>query len=216
VEKEKKKGVFDLEGALGFYGSYHNNKINQLIHVIFVPCIVGSAFVIFNYPNLNFFAPKDGSFLSSFFNINPAELPFPLGLLANNLYLSPALLLAVVVSLYYLSLSFVPAITYLTIVLWPLLIFAGYFYRTTPGAWQYALAVNVFSWYMQIHPGHAVFEQRNAALVDNFFAGLALGPLFAWFEVLFTVGWNKPLRIRLQQLIDQNIAEWKAKGKKVD
>ena len=89
-------GLFDLEGALGFYGSYHNNKMNQvcafarnpsslivpplhctpcaarpcsqlpasvslspylclsqLIHVIFVPCIVWSFMVVINYLSLD-------------------------------------------------------------------------------------------------------------------------------------------------------------------
>ncbi len=34
-------------------------------------------------------------------------------------------------------------------------------------AWLWALGVHVFSWYMQIHPGHAVLEGRKPALLDS-------------------------------------------------
>ena len=36
-----------------------------------------------------------------------------------------------------------------------------------PAAWQWALGVHVFSWYMQIHPGHALLEGRKPALLDS-------------------------------------------------
>lgn len=84
------------------------------------------------------------------------------------------------------------------IILWPSLFTATSFYRNTPGAWQYALALHVFAWYMQIHPGHGIFEGRNAAITDNFWAGLLPGPFFAWFEVLFFFGWNPKLKAHLQ------------------
>jgi hypothetical protein len=35
------------------------------------------------------------------------------------------------------------------------------------GAWNWALLVHVFSWYMQIHPGHAILEGRKPALLDS-------------------------------------------------
>lgn len=34
-------------------------------------------------------------------------------------------------------------------------------------AWQWSLLVQAFSWYMQIHPGHAVLEGRKPALLDS-------------------------------------------------
>jgi hypothetical protein len=34
-------------------------------------------------------------------------------------------------------------------------------------AWKWALLVHVFSWYMQIHPGHAILEGRKPALLDS-------------------------------------------------
>jgi hypothetical protein len=34
-------------------------------------------------------------------------------------------------------------------------------------AWKWALLVHVLSWYMQIHPGHAILEGRKPALLDS-------------------------------------------------
>jgi len=201
---------YDFDEALGFYGQYHNNPINQLIHVIFVPCIVWSAMVIFNYANLNYFIN-----LNDILGITSKSLPFPLSYMNENTLLSFALVMTVYLTYYYATLKFFPAVTYALIILWPSLFTATSFYLNTPGAWQYALALHVFAWYMQIHPGHGIFEKRNAAIADNFWAGLLPGPFFAWFEVLFFFGWNPQLKAHLQTKIDSNIAEWKATSKAV-
>ena len=186
-------------------GSYHNNRVNQLIHVVFVPCIVWSAMVIFNYVSLDSLL---GHHVYLFGSKAAVSHPW-LQLLNDNIVLGGGVALFLLLAIYYLSLTFTPAVTY-DVILFGMLLSAGHFYQTVPHAWTYALALHVFSWYMQIHPGHGIFEKRAAALTDNFFAGLALGPLFAWYEVLFTLGWNPQLRQRLQTVIDKNIAEWKA------
>jgi len=201
-------GLFDLEGALGFYGSYHNNRINQLIHVIFVPCIVWSAMVIFNYVSLDTVL---GHHVFLFGSKAAVSHPW-LQLINDNIVLGGGLALFLALSVYYLTLTRLPAITY-DIILFGMLLSSGHFYQHVSHAWTYALALHVLAWYMQIHPGHGIFEKRAAALTDNFFGGLALGPLFAWYEVLFTLGWNPQLRARLQTVIDRNIAEWKASQK---
>jgi len=203
-------GLFDLEGALGFYGSYHNNRINQLIHVIFVPVIVWSAMVIFDYISVDSVL---GYHVFPFGEKASAIHPF-IAYINDRLVLGGGTALCLGLSVYYLKLTTFPALTY-DCFLFAMAVSAGHFFQHVNGAWTYALAAHVFAWYMQIHPGHAIFEKRAAALTDNFFGGLALGPLFAWYEVLFTLGWNPELRKRLQKKIDSNIAEWKASQKKV-
>lgn len=204
-------GLFDLEGALGFYGSYHNNRINQLIHVIFVPCIVWSFMVIINYLSVDTVLGQHVYLFGA-----KASYTYPwLAVINDNLVLGAGLVFYIAISAYYLSLTFFPALTY-DLIMFGMLLSSGYFYQHVTHAWSYALALHVLAWYMQIHPGHGIFEKRAAALTDNFFGGLALGPLFAWYEVLFTLGWNPQLRERLQKVIDRNIAEWKSsQGKKV-
>ena len=169
-------GLFDLEGALGFYGSYHNNKINQLIHVIFVPCIVWSFMVVINYLSLD---QLMGHHVYAFGAKASVTYPW-LAPVNDNLVLGVGLIFLIAISTYYLTLTFFPALTY-DCVLVAMFLHSGYFYQTVPHAWSYALALHVLAWYMQIHPGHGIFEKRSAALTDNFFGGLALGPLFAWY-----------------------------------
>jgi len=204
-------GLFDLEGALGFYGSYHNNKINQLIHVIFVPCIVWSFMVVLNYLSVDSVLGHHVYLFGA-----KASITYPwLALINDNLVLGACPIFFIALSSYYLSLTFFPALTW-DLIMFGMVLSSGYFYQHVTHAWTYALALHVLAWYMQIHPGHGIFEKRAAALTDNFFGGLSLGPLFAWYEVLFTLGWNPQLRERLQKVIDKNIADWKAsKAKKV-
>jgi len=202
-------GLFDLEGALGFYGSYHNNRINQLIHVIFVPVIVWSAMVIFDYISLDTVL---GYHVYPFGAKASAIHPI-IAYINERLVVGGGTALCLGLSVYYLKLTTFPALTY-DCILFAMCVSAGQFFQNVSGAWTYALAAHVFAWYMQIHPGHGIFEKRAAALTDNFFGGLSLGPLFAWYEVLFTLGWNPQLRARLQTRIDQNIADWKASTKK--
>jgi len=197
---------FNLDDALVFYGSYHNNKINQLIHVIFVPCIVWSLMVLLDYMDF-----------TSELKIHPLQLVgikqlyFPLSYIGDNFLLSPSLLVAIILTYYYLSLTYFPALSYSLLVLWPILFSANNFYLHTPNAWQYALALHIFSWYMQIHPGHMIFEGRRPAIADDTIGGLLAAPLFTWFEVLFFFGWNTQLKDSIQVKIDRRIAEWKAK-----
>jgi len=37
--------VFNLKDQMAFYGAYHNNFLNQLVHVVFVPLLMWSALV---------------------------------------------------------------------------------------------------------------------------------------------------------------------------
>mgnify|MGYP001081893317 CR=1 FL=1 len=80
-------------------------------------------------------------------------------------------------------------------------------------AWKYALVAHVVAWYMQIHPGHGIFEGRKPALLDNLFQSLVLAPLFVWFEVLFKFGYRKSFHKQLLQRIDERLAEVRASEK---
>lgn len=70
-----------------------------------------------------------------------------------------------------------------------------------PSAWQWAIFLHVFSWYMQIHPGHAICEKRKPALLDSLVQAFALSPLFVWYELLFLLGYRPHLYEELQRRI---------------
>jgi uncharacterized membrane protein YGL010W len=64
-------------------------------------------------------------------------------------------------------------------------------------AWKLALALHALAWYMQIHPGHGIFERRKPALMDRFVQAFAAAPFFVWLEVLFAFGYRPELQKRM-------------------
>jgi uncharacterized membrane protein YGL010W len=78
-----------------------------------------------------------------------------------------------------------------------------------PSAAWWALGVQVVSWYMQIHPGHAVFEGRKPALLDSLAQAFALAPLFVWFELLFLLGYRPRLRDEVEKRVERDVAAWR-------
>jgi len=204
----------NLEDQLVFYGSYHNNVWNQLIHVIFVPVIFWSAIVFFCYSGpLVPSTPHLNALISRTIGSH-AVLPAWIG---ENIVFNLAFPFFSFYCLYYLSLGDLPAAASFNVVLLGLFIGANAFYThyTAAGdkAWVYALAIHVFSWYMQIHPGHAVLEGRRPALFDSLFQSLVLAPLFVWYHVLFPLGYRKDFNKKLQARIDGEILKWKASRK---
>jgi uncharacterized membrane protein YGL010W len=72
--------------------------------------------------------------------------------------------------------------------------------------WAVALVLHILAWYMQIHPGHAIFEKRKPALLDSFAQSIIMAPLFVWYEVLFFLGYDKEFKKRLDMKVEENKA----------
>ena len=145
---------FDVVKELTFYASYHADWRNQLVHVIFVPLLVFTAMVFLAY------VPPLASARPLGMPLNWATLA-ALAWSAHHVYQLP------IVGLFTSAVTFgsalaataivqreakggakgVPAVRYGRAALW-----AG--------------ALHALSWYMQIHPGHAIFEGRKAAPPD--------------------------------------------------
>ena len=73
---------------------------------------------------------------------------------------------------------------------------------------RWAGALHGLSWYMQIHPGHAIFEGRKAALLDALIQSFMDGPLFIWMEVAFRLGYDPALRVQLEGAVAAQHAAW--------
>ena len=69
------------------------------------------------------------------------------------------------------------------------------------GAWRPALGAHVLGWYMQLHPGHKIFEKRKPALLDGLVQSFATAPLFVWFEVVFFFGLRAPLKEEMKRRV---------------
>lgn len=79
-----------------------------------------------------------------------------------------AFVLAAGYSLYYVALEPLAGLSWALFIGVPSWLGAEAFRQSVPHAWAWALGIHVFSWYMQIVPGHAWAEHRKPALTDSF------------------------------------------------
>ena len=73
---------------------------------------------------------------------------------------------------------------------------------------RYAGVIHVFCWYMQLHPGHGVFEGRKPALLDSVLQAFLDAPLFVWYEVAFACGYDPALKQQLDAAVAARHAAW--------
>jgi len=191
---------FDLLEQLAFYGSYHSNKWNQLIHFVFVPSIVWSLCVWLCYSGPLLPIPFDLSALPEW--------------LSSVLVFNGAAVVYAAYSLYYLKLEPFAGLTWSLFVGLPIWLTSTAFQQQVPDAWTWALGIHIFSWYMQIHPGHSVLEGRKPALLDSLVQAFSLAPLFVWFELLFLVGYRPGLYAQLQQRVQAQLDQLKQQKQK--
>ncbi|KAH8885163.1 DUF962-domain-containing protein [Thozetella sp. PMI_491] len=176
----------DLEKQLTFYGAYHRDRVNIIIHMCCVPLLLFSFFELL-------------SNIGPFFQV-PSWLAIP--------YLSPNLgtFAALVWGVLYVLLEPVAG-TALCIICF--LAAAGTNYLRTQDPVltnQAAIAIHVTSWLLQFL-GHGVFEGRAPALLDNVFQAVFLAPLFVWLELLFFLGYRTELKARVKKAVEAEIAK---------
>mmetsp|Transcript_10865 Transcript_10865/g.12796 ORF Transcript_10865/g.12796 Transcript_10865/m.12796 type:complete len:205 (-) Transcript_10865:808-1422(-) len=176
---------FDLDDQLSFYGSYHKNPWNQVIHIIFVPIILWTVACWLNY------APPIFTF------------PVP-DALSGILVPNNSLYFLSIFALYYITLDLVFGLTW-TLFLWTYCYLAATALSQYEYGWAIAIGLNLLSWYMQIHPGHMMLEKRRPALFDSLFQSLVLANLFVWVEVLFFLGYRKEYKAKLDKIIESRI-----------
>lgn len=157
-------------GELFFFFNFHSNfnfnfkfffflKIhiphillrNKCIHIVFVPILwwTGAIFFCLTPPLIDATVAE----LAESVDVN---LP---PIIQENLILNVGFVLFLFYALYYLTLDFFAGLTF-DVILFALFLSANAFIKTFGFdlAWKYALAIHIFSWYMQIHPGHTILE----------------------------------------------------------
>ncbi|CAI8596303.1 unnamed protein product [Vicia faba] len=193
-------GLLDLEKHFAFYGSYHSNPINIIIHIIFVWPILFTTLILL------YFTPPIFSPSQTLLNLIPHVLIFNIGFFFTVFY-----------ALFYVALDFKAGsfVALLTFLCWV----SSSFVANSIGfelAWKIVLAAQLFCWTGQFI-GHGVFEKRAPALLDNLAQAFLMAPFFVVFEILQTTigyepypGFEKKVKAR----IDANIKEWKDKQQK--
>lgn len=69
---------------------------------------------------------------------------------------------------------------------------------------QYAALAHLLAWYVQIHPGHRIFEGGQPALMQSLGGALYSAPLFAFYEGIWLIG----LRPQFQQQVMALVADY--------
>lgn len=172
------------------YGSYHDNLINKLIHVVCIPLISITLFMISFW--FDTFGNKGET--ESFFAIN---LGLCLYLFTSFLYLNVDLVSGVISSIFYGVGYVVGRNMYLNAVT----------NGTQDELWKVVLTVHIVCWIAQF-VGHGVFEKRAPALMDNLLLTL-VAPDFVIIEVLFFLGWRKDVEERCVKKIHENIEKFR-------
>lgn len=177
----------NLEKQLQFYGAYHHNRVNVAVHIVCVPPILLTAFLLLT---------------------NTPAVPLPSWLSVPNLPLNAGTAAAALYSTLYVLMEPVAGA-----VLAPLLLGATAFanhltstYGATANYW--AGAINIVCWIAQFI-GHGKFEGRAPALLDNLVQAIFLAPFFVWFEILFACGYRPELKGRIDQAVEQDIQKFR-------
>eukprot|EP00930_Biecheleria_cincta_P002584 TRINITY_DN103591_c0_g1_i1.p1 TRINITY_DN103591_c0_g1~~TRINITY_DN103591_c0_g1_i1.p1 ORF type:complete len:252 (+),score=34.76 TRINITY_DN103591_c0_g1_i1:46-756(+) len=192
----------NLSEALAFYGAYHQDPVNQAIHFVFVPLLLWSF--------LGFFAhiPVLGQEWSL-----PGGHPVSYASVIALAYICFYCLLDPITGPLY---SLVIAGMYLSAVQ---ILQADRRTATKRAkdedhsgssasyAWRLFALVQVLGWYMQLHPGHAVFEGVKPALLDSLGQSFSVAPLFAFYEGVWAAGLRSDLRDQTASLVALQRAE---------
>ncbi|HEX7911016.1 MAG TPA: Mpo1-like protein [Paraburkholderia sp.] len=162
-----------LTQQLTQYAAYHRDRRNIATHFIGIPMIVLALAVLLG---------------------RPAVVPSAL-----SLTLSPASVLFVAATLYYLKLD-VPLGLMMAVVSAICLAFGQWAAAQSTLVWL-AIGVGLFvvGWVFQFI-GHVAYEHRKPAFIDDVI-GLLIGPLFVLAEALFGFGWRPALREAIEQQV---------------
>ncbi|KAJ7774235.1 hypothetical protein DFH07DRAFT_952491 [Mycena maculata] len=202
--------LFDVQTQLTFYGAYHSNRINILIHMIFVPVLlVLPAFQL---------SVLDSNTLSRSFQVMASSIPVPSFLPAIHQSFSQHLVFdlnypaihAALYIVYYFTLEPVAALLYTPQMVLSLLTATAY--SRASGHIATAGMLHAAAWVAQFL-GHGLAEGRAPALLDNILGAVVLAPFFVHLEILFGLGYRPQMHKQLNNEIGKEIAKVrKAKG----
>ncbi|ONK61391.1 uncharacterized protein A4U43_C08F29420 [Asparagus officinalis] len=184
------KGLFDLEHHFAFYGAYHSNPTNILIHMLFVWPLFFTSLILWHFTPPLF------------------VLSLPLGL---DLGLNFGFFLALLYAFFYVLMDAKAGSLagFLCILCWVgadlLAASAGFSL-----AWKVVVAAQLFCWAGQFI-GHGVFEKRAPALLDNLSQAFLMAPFFVFLELLQSFFGYEPypgFQASVKAKIEANRKEW--------
>ncbi len=195
-----------LVDSLAFYGAYHQHPINKLIHFVFIPTLLYSFLVYFAHfplPGATR-APRGGHPLTYATLITVAYAGFYLALdpLGGGLLYGFVLLGMYLKATRLVGDDAAAARKARKAPSW----------KGTGRPLRIAGVLQLVGWYMQLHPGHAVFEGAKPALLDAFGQSFSVAPLFAFYEGLYAAGFHQELRLKTDSAVTKKRAELCRRG----
>lgn len=187
--------------TFAFYGVYHSDPVNQLIHFVFVPCILCSMMVIMAHAPL---LPLSVSFMP----VIPKHV-FSWATMALAFYVVFYLIIDMVGAIFYIPVLYA---MYGAAVVWHQMDQKQAAAANTKSlsSWtgtgrllQRAWLWHLLGWYMQIHPGHRVFEGSQPAVMQSFGGAITSAPFFAFYEGLWALGMRQDLQQTVLHRVDE-------------
>ncbi|KAJ3565802.1 hypothetical protein NP233_g7411 [Leucocoprinus birnbaumii] len=188
--------LFDVTTQLTFYGAYHSNRINVLIHIICVPILLWTFQVLATQIPVPSLIPAIHHKFNDYlvFDLNWPSIHA-------GLYL-----------LYYLALEPVAALLYVPQM--TLSVLTATAFAQQSDAINRAALLHAGSWVAQFL-GHGLAEKRAPALLDNLIGAVVLAPFFVHLELLFKAGYRPEFHRRINNEIGKEITKIrKAQGDK--
>lgn len=206
----------DITDAMAFYGVYHRNPINQIIHFFGVPCIIWSLLVFLCHLHVPFLryikidlplAPTHGLNYATILTIAYLIFYLKMDLFGGSLYAPFAYLQ------YVTAVRATMGSTNMQEKSSDKIISKKYDNKverskerrhsgTGKSSLKLALFIHFLGWYVQIHPGHAIYEGAKPAVTASVGGAITCAPLFAYYEGLWYLGFNKELQRKTIALVD--------------
>ncbi|KAF8803799.1 DUF962-domain-containing protein [Phlegmacium glaucopus] len=179
--------LFNIEKQFAFYGAYHTNRVNVLIHILCVPLIVWSFQA--------FLAPFHPPFVPGYRLVINDYMVFETNY---------ATIMAVIYLSYYLLLEPVAALSYVPQMIITVLTATAFGQNLshTPAI----ISIHVLCWIAQFI-GHGLAEKRAPALLDNLLSAVVLAPFFVHLEILFGLGYRPAMHKRINNAIGMEVAK---------
>ncbi|GAM27422.1 hypothetical protein SAMD00019534_105980 [Acytostelium subglobosum LB1] len=174
--------VFNIIDQAASYGAYHHNNVNKFIHIVFVPAILYTAFVMVSFIQVDAAVPFL-QMLNSITTFLPVSITTPIALLIASYYVILHTKVGLVAFIWVMAANYLAEVTI----------------NTVQNPFYFALVIHVVSWIAQF-VGHGVYEGRRPALMDNIFQ-VFIAPFFVTLEIIFLLGFMN----NTQQIVEKQI-----------
>lgn len=217
----------DLKHEFVFYASYHNNKMNQLIHFC---CIWPLFFTYFVFYTRTTNWTQVSAIIEDFGVHLPDWIQVDFGLVIMLTYCSfytfldgfYGMICSLGICINFCAANYFTAHTYNEVIVptlapwWSKVLpvsLAEHLVDSSNGVYVATILAHIKLWILQFI-GHGAFEGRAPALLDNIAQALFMAPYFVYLEFLFMLGLRQDLWKACEKQINKNIAEFKKQSKK--